>query len=74
VQTTINICMNSTTVLKVMMYLFTTILIGIATQLGELRYDFDAINNHMWIGIIIKATLPGLISIKALFDTLPKPE
>lgn len=63
--------MNLTATLKVIMYLLTTMLIGVATQLGEMNYNFDNITHNMWIGIIIKALLPGLIAIKALFDTLP---
>lgn len=56
---------------KVVMYLFTTVLIGISTQLGEINYNLDNITHNQWMGICIKALLPGLIAIRALFDTPP---
>lgn len=63
--------MNLQSTFKVMMYLFTTVLIGISTQLGELNYNFDNITQSMWLGICIKALLPGLIAMRALFDSPP---
>lgn len=71
VSTALNNGMNLQSTFKVMMYLFTTMLIGIATQLGELNYNLANISHDQWAGILIKALLPGLIAMRALFDTLP---
>lgn len=63
--------MNLQSALKVTMYLFTTVLIGISTQLGEMNYNLDGVTHNQWIGICVKALLPGLIAVRALFDTPP---
>lgn len=61
--------MSRTAILKTLLYLTTTILIGMATQLESLQYNFESITLNAWIGMLIKSSIPALISIKALFDT-----
>lgn len=60
--------MNKDTIFKTAMYLLTTTLIGIVAQLDGLDFNFNNISTNAWIGIIFKSALPGLMTIKALFD------
>lgn len=60
--------MSKQAFLKTAVYMLVTMLIGVVSQLDELKFDFINISTSAWAGIIIKSTLPGLMTIKALFD------
>jgi len=64
--------MNKDAILKTTMYLITTTLIGVVSQLDELKFDFTNMHTNTWVGIFIKSALPGLMTVKALFDVPSK--
>lgn len=60
---------------RVASYVIVTAAISIIGQLDSIEFDYSKLSASMWISMILKAMLPGLVSIKALFDdTLIKPQ
>ena len=55
-------------ILKVLGYFLITSLIGLMTQLDTYGYDVSKLTNAMWVGMVVKSLLPGLISIRAYLD------
>ena len=60
--------MNQSIVLKTVLYLLISTAIGMITQLDTYNFKLDDIEKSVWFAIIAKSFLPGLITIKALFD------
>ena len=58
---------------KASSYALITCLIGLIGQLDALDFKFEIITSGQWIGIIMKSMLPGLVSVRALFDTHETP-
>lgn len=54
---------------RVAVYMMTTFVITAMAQLESLNFDFEHIGKNTWITILLKSFLPGVISIKAYFDT-----
>ncbi len=69
VSPSLNINMNWSTYAKPLCYAAITFAIGVIGQLDALDFKFGIITSSQWVGIVLKSILPGLVSVKALFDT-----
>jgi hypothetical protein len=69
VSLSLNINMNWSTFSKPLLYAAITFVIGVISQLDALDFKFEIITSSQWVGIMLKSILPGLVSVKALFDT-----
>ena len=58
---------------KPLCYAAITFAIGVIGQLDALDFKFNVITASQWVGIVLKSILPGLVSVKALFDTHEAP-
>ena len=65
--------MSWSTFTKALSYALITCLIGLIGQLDALDFKFEVITAGQWVGIIMKSLLPGLVSVRALFDTHESP-
>jgi hypothetical protein len=65
----LNINMSWSTFSKPLLYAAITFAIGVISQLDALDFKFEIITFSQWVGIVLKSILPGLVSVKALFDT-----
>ena len=61
--------MNWSSYSKAFWYALITFAIGVIGQLDALDFKFNIITASQWVGIVLKSVLPGLVSVKALFDT-----
>jgi hypothetical protein len=61
--------MNWSTFSKPLWYAVITFVIGVISQLDALDFKFEIVTSSQWVGIVLKSILPGLVSVKALFDT-----
>lgn len=69
VSAALNINMKWSTFSKPLCYAAITFAIGVIGQLDALDFKFEIITAGQWVGIVLKSILPGLVSVKALFDT-----
>lgn len=69
VSNALNINMKWSTLSKPLWYAAITFAIGVIGQLDALDFKFSIITSGQWVGIVLKSLLPGLVSVKALFDT-----
>lgn len=60
--------MNWDTTKRVTCYVVITAVISIIGQLDSMGFDFAKLNASLCVGMVLKAMLPGLVSVKALFD------
>lgn len=65
--------MKWSTFSKPLCYAAITFAIGVIGQLDALDFKFEIITSGQWVGIVLKSILPGLVSVKALFDTHETP-
>lgn len=60
--------MNWDSIKRVSGYVVVTAAISIIGQLDSMGFEFSKLSINMCIGMVLKSLLPGLVSIKALFD------
>jgi hypothetical protein len=52
---------------KVVIYCLVTFLISLITELDHYNFSFNEVKEHLY-GIMLKASLPILVTFKALYD------
>ena len=62
--------MNNKLLLRMFLYVFISTIITFVSLIDTINvHNFNEVSNLDWIKICLKSLLPGLVSLKAFFDT-----